>query len=133
MRKNKVSSNIAFGLVFLVMLLVGGNYVYQAWDHRTLPVESSPSAARILAYQSLSDTEKARVVGWEEASAEEYVATADHQVYKFHGTSVLSPTNIKGRQTYRVTFKTTNDAFMGPITVYVNKGCDSVIGYDLQY
>lgn len=129
MRKNRVSLNIAFGLVILVVLLIGINYVYQAWDHRAHPVESSAAAARTIAYQSLSKTQKATVLDWQEAQSEGYMATAEHPVRSFKGPT---PTDIKGIQTYRVTFKTTN-AFMGSITVYVNEDCDSVIGYGFQY
>ena len=40
--------------------------------------------------------------------------------------------NIKGKDTYKVTFRTTNEGILGPIIIYIDKNSYSVLGGDLR-
>lgn len=80
MSKHRTFS-IVFGLATVLVLLIGAHWIYQVWDHRPLPVESSPEAARSLAYRSLHPDMRAEILDWQTASVEEYTANWDHLVY----------------------------------------------------
>ncbi|MHC1684137.1 MAG: hypothetical protein AB6733_14475 [Clostridiaceae bacterium] len=80
-----------------------------------------------IAYNSLSEENKKTIVNWKEGSVELYKDTNDHPV-----GSQTGMINIKSKDTYKLTFKTNNEALLGPLTLYLDKSSYELIGCDLR-
>jgi len=82
---------------------------------------------REIAYEGLSQGDKNTVVDRESAEVEEYKATTDHSVASENGA-----VSLRDRDTYRVIFRTNNEAILGPIQVYIDKKTYKFLGIDLR-
>ncbi|MBL4936964.1 hypothetical protein JK636_14515 [Clostridium sp. YIM B02515] len=82
---------------------------------------------RQIAYQSLSEESKKTIINWKTAKVEEYKAADEHEVASKKGKA-----DIKDKDTYKVTFSTTDDAILGTINVYLDKNSYEVIGVDFR-
>ncbi|ERI92340.1 hypothetical protein HMPREF1982_02322 [Clostridiales bacterium oral taxon 876 str. F0540] len=82
---------------------------------------------RQIAYQSLSEESKKTIINWKTAKVEEYKAADEHEVASKKGKA-----DIKDKDTYRVTFNTTDDAILGTINVYLDKNSHEVLGVDFR-
>lgn len=82
---------------------------------------------REIAYQYLGEADKATLIDYENAEVEEYRCAGDHYVASLNGHI-----NLKDKDTYKVTFNTSNDALLGPIIIYLDKTSYSVLGIDLR-
>jgi hypothetical protein len=90
-------------------------------------VKKTESDIREIAYQSLDQGSKNTILYWKGAKVEEYIDITDH--------SVAGPNrgvNIKGIDAYKITFSTTNEGILGPLTIYVDKNTFNVIGTDFR-
>lgn len=86
----------------------------------------SMSTIKEIAYQYLSENEKNSIIDWKNALVSESKISSDHTV-----ASLTGAVNLKGKDTYIITF-TTNNASLGPITIYVDKNSHKVLGVDLR-
>ena len=90
-------------------------------------IKKTGSDIREIAYQSLNENEKKKVIDWKGASVEEYKSTTDLSAVSQKGDWI----NLKGKDTYRITF-TTNNAMFGPILVFVEKNTFNVFSGGLH-
>ena len=87
----------------------------------------SENDIREIAYQSLSEDNKKTVISWKDGKVEQYKSTNDHSIGSPNGS-----VNIKGKDTYKVMFRTNNEGILGPIIIYIDKNSYSVLGGDLR-
>ncbi len=89
-------------------------------------VPKTESEIRTMVYQSLSKNEKESIFDWENAKVEEYTADWDHRI-----STAKESLDLKGIETYRVTFHIDGEAAFGPLTVYIDKNSYKLLGHDL--
>lgn len=119
---------IAFGLFFLILLPITGCSGSQSGSRANQSTKSVEDI-RKMAYQSLSEVEKKTVTNWETAEVKEYKADEEHYVISDDKVE----TNLKGKDTYMVTFHISNEGLLGPITIYMDKNSYAILGSDFRY
>jgi len=127
----KVIISLCF-IVCVLMLFVGcGGEKLNSNGNKGKKIEAvaekRSSEIREIAYEGLSEGSKNTVVDRESAKVEEYKATTDHSVASENGA-----VNLRNRDTYRVIFRTNNEAILGPIQVYIDKKTCKFLGVDLR-
>lgn len=80
-----------------------------------------------VAYEWLDDNSKATIVNWEKGKVEKYKDDKEHIVATKTGA-----VDIKGKDTYKISFKTNNKELLGPITIYTDATNFNVIGIDFR-
>lgn len=85
------------------------------------------SHIRKLAYDSLDENSKDTIIKWKTADVEEYNDLEEHKIAGNKQTM-----DIKGVNTFRVIFKTTQDAFLGPIVVYLDQQNYNILGQEVR-
>lgn len=83
------------------------------------------SEIREIAYQYLSQRSKDTVIDKEDAIVEEYHPISVHKVFSPDGS-----VDITGKDLYKVTFQTTDEALLGPLIVYIDKKTYIAYGVD---
>ncbi len=110
-------------LLILVLLLVAGcaNKITES------NIKKSDSDIVEIAYQYLDERTKKTIVNWKDAEVEE----DDHsRTYLVAGPNGVVST--EGKNAYMVTFHTNNDVALGPISVFIDKNTDELIGVGLR-
>ncbi len=103
------------------------------------PVRSTATKVRIVsnsvpytvtqAYLAMSPTMQRTVIDWNKATTEDFLVPEHFTVAAQDGKLI----DIGGRQTIAVTFQVDNSKIMlGPITVYIDKGTNNVLGFGLR-
>jgi len=91
-------------------------------------LQQTQTRIRYIAYQDLNESMKTEIKDWENGEVREYKFSTDHFI-----RSQREYINIKDIDTYRILFEPKNDFIeLGPITIYVNKNTETVLGYDLR-
>jgi hypothetical protein len=89
--------------------------------------KKSESDIRKIAYQCLNEYDKKSIIRWQSAKVEEYTSKTDHSIWATNKT-----VNIKGKDTYKVTFRTNNENLVGLISIYIDINSYKVLGQDLR-
>lgn len=97
---------------------------------------------RQVAYNYLSDEEKATIINWQKGKVEAGTYQSDNELFGFvvieSGDKILFATNFsdvklfEGQQLVAVTFNTTVDGLLGPIILIIEPSSEKVIGYVLR-
>lgn len=82
---------------------------------------------RKIGYESLNKKSKETIIDWKNAKVDECKYKSDHIIGSTNGS-----VNIRGKAVYRVNFKTTDEALLGPIIVYIDKNSYNVLGNDFR-
>jgi hypothetical protein len=78
-----------------------------------------------LAYNSVEPLAQKTIKNWKKARVEEYIPTENIEVINEKENKLI---NIKGIETLQVTFKTSDNGALGPITVFIEKDTKKVLG-----
>jgi hypothetical protein len=81
------------------------------------------------AYNYLSPISQETIKNWKTASVEIYTPTGDLEVENEEKDKYI---NIKGFDTLKVTFKTTDDAELGPIDIYIDENSKKILGIGIR-
>lgn len=87
----------------------------------------SENDIREIAYKALSEDEKKTVISYKDGKVEQYKSKEEHSIFGPNGL-----TDIKDKDTYKITFRTNNEGILGPINIYIDKNSYSVLGVDLR-
>jgi hypothetical protein len=82
---------------------------------------------RNIAYQYLNEGTKKTIIDWENAKVEEESNSQDYLVAGPNGV-----VSTKGKDIYKITFRTNNEAYLGPILVIMDKNTYAIIGAGLR-
>jgi len=80
-----------------------------------------------IAYESLTETSRNSVIDKKSGKIQEEKPANQYKI-----SSAAGLVDIKGKEVYKVTFETTKDEILGPITVYIEKGTLKVLGNGLR-
>jgi hypothetical protein len=81
------------------------------------------------AYNYVDPISQETIKNWEKASVEKYIPTGELEVKDEEKNKYI---NIKGFKTLKVSFKTTDDAELGPINVYIDENSKKVLGVGIR-
>lgn len=102
-------------------------YLGRYYDWKITKInELDEGMIRMIAYNYLNDADKNTIIDWQNAKVTKYKSTDDHNIISLNNSKV----NIKGTDTYKVTFEVTKNSLLGPISVYVDKEWRNVLGVD---
>lgn len=79
-----------------------------------------------LAYDSLDKSTQESIKNWKRANAYEIKKQVDFEIHQENSSEML---NIKGLEVIVISFKTSDDALLGPVTLYMDKNTKEIIGY----
>ncbi|MEZ4357848.1 MAG: hypothetical protein R2876_04370 [Eubacteriales bacterium] len=116
-----------FLIVILILCFTGCENQEAGSNAAQTSIVKSESEIKEIAYDYLSDAEKDTVLNYESAEVKGYKCSEDHVIGGLNGQ-----VNINDKDTYMVTFNTTDDALLGPITVYIDKNSYGVLGIDYR-
>ena len=92
-----------------------------------LPTETTKEDAIKIAQNDINKIEKATIINFKNPTVEELVLDENMSFYLFDADE-----NIKGKKAYKITFKTEQDAFLGPIVYYIDKDNGKLLGLDYR-
>jgi len=132
MKYLKFSSKIIFAVLVISLIL-------QSCSDDENNIENEYNKFRTIAYNSISDEEKATIVGnWQDAEVINGVFKSDVCAYEFIRENqgricfFLKDENImldKNQQLVAVIFNTVNDSLLGPILVIVDPNSEIAVGF----
>lgn len=89
--------------------------------------EKSDEDITNIAYQYLDENTKKTILDWENAKVDKESKSEGYLVAGPNGV-----VNTKGKNIYTITFRTNNEATLGPISVAMDKDTYSIIGVGLR-
>lgn len=119
------------GIVYIAKTDKGGEKnLFFINNQKVEPTVKKIDEIREIAYLWLNENFKKTIINWKEAKVEECKYTTDHIVISQSGNSDDS-VNLKGIDTYKITFSTTNEGILGPIIIYIDMNTFNALGGDL--
>lgn len=79
------------------------------------------------AYHYVDQKSQKTIKNWKNAKVEEYKPTEELSIIDKKGGKYRL-VNIKGIKTLKITFETTEDPFLGPIVVFIDKNSKKILG-----
>lgn len=90
--------------------------------------DKSPEEIRSLAYEHVREDGNQRILNEDTAEVVRILIEEEHQIMCKEGAI-----EIKGREVYKVTFRTTSDDLLGPIRVYLDVDSFDILGVDYRF
>ncbi len=136
-----MKKTVCFIVIISLLALVGSVYVidhnrmekgksvlFSTWGKKYSPPEKiSPQKAIEIVKDSLGEKEKSTITNLENPKIEDVVFFSDPPIACFKDEE-----DIVGKDLYKITFKTTMDALLGPLAVYVDKQSGDIVGADYR-